>query len=149
MNKQKNIKTKIITRFFITLVAYINLYIISVTIYFILNYIFTDPEFRYPYANFVIAMDVIFAIGIIGAIPLFGDSPTLLFFPFAPLIFSIIIIFIIVNILEKWKIITNHKKIFLSIFILSIILFYSTKKFNNIQQEKYKQQIKKEESYIK
>lgn len=140
-------KTKITTKIFITLLFYIALFCISFSIFFIFNWFQVDAESRWIYASFRDVMQTVFLFGVAGVVPLLGGSATLFLFPFAPVVVALLVIFSIVSILEKWKIITSHKKIFLSIFVLSIILLGSIKIFDIIKQAQHEKQATKERNY--
>ena len=141
-------KTKIITKIFITLLVYLGLFFLIVSIFFIFIHI------QYEGNNFSDTIQVIFELGISGVFTFLWDSQILFFFPFMPVVITLLIIFTIVNILEKWTIITRNKKILLKIFIMSIILFSSVIIFDiikQIQDEKrrscYKGACSEEETY--
>lgn len=140
-----NTKTKITIKIFITLLFYIAL--LSLSIFLIFNYYQINANSKWIYMNFKDAILMVLMVGVIGVFPLFGGNVTLFFFPFAPAVASLLVIFSIVSILEKWKIITNHKKIFLIIFTLIIISLISIKIFGTIEQTQYEKQATEERNY--
>jgi len=140
-------KTKITTKIFITLLFYVALFCVSFSIFFIFNYFQVDADSRWIYAGFRDVMQTVFLVGVAGVIPLFGGSSTLFLFPFAPVVVSLLVIFAVVNTLEKWKIITNHKKIFLILFTLAITLLAGIKIFDVIKQTQHEKQATEERNY--
>ncbi len=131
MNKNKksvnNIDTKIIVTFFI----YIALLCLS-AVWF---YIKANINSGWVYNNFDVIIQWILFVGVSWVISIFNSSKILFFFPFAPIIVSLLVIFIIVNILEKWKIITKNIGKFFIFIVISITLFFATIIFDLIRQE--------------
>jgi hypothetical protein len=146
-NSSENNKTNIITRIIFTVILYITLICVSISIYYIFVYLQTDPKDRWIYADFENAVQTIFFVGVAGVIPLFGGSATLFLFPFAQVVATLLVIFVVVSALEKWKIITRHKKIFISLFIFSLTFISGVGFFDTIKKIQHKKQATDERNY--
>lgn len=134
---QPSNKTELRTKISFTIILYIILLFVSFSIFFISNYIQMDPESRWIYADFETIWTTFYIYGVVG----------LFTFPFLPLIISLLVIFAIVHILEKWKIITNHKKILLALFVFSLVPIIGIGVFDTTKQMQHKQQATQERNY--
>ncbi len=75
------------------------------------------------------AASIVFTIGVAGVLPMFGGSSVLFLFTFAPLVFSLALIYIIVFLLEKKRLLSDHKKYFYSYVAFVVIISVMTTAF--------------------